>query len=67
MTNTYPTKNKKQKEQTKNTGKWKDDQYVPHKKKTERTHKTHRKLKRWPIRTPQKIRNRKNTQKTQEN
>ena len=32
MTNTYPTKNKKQKEQTKNTGKWKDDQYVPHKK-----------------------------------
>ena len=32
MTNTYPTKNKKQKEHTKNTGKWKDDQYVPHKK-----------------------------------
>jgi hypothetical protein len=31
----------------KNTGKGKDDQNVPHKKKeTERTHKTHRKLKR---------------------
>jgi hypothetical protein len=46
MTNTYPTKNKKQKEHTKNTGKLKNDQYVPHKKETEKKHKKHRKLKR---------------------
>jgi hypothetical protein len=32
MTKTYPTKKKKQKEQTKDIEKWKDDQYVPHKK-----------------------------------
>jgi hypothetical protein len=37
MTNTYLTK-KKQKEHTKNTGKWKDDQYVPHKKKKQKEH-----------------------------
>jgi hypothetical protein len=41
MTNTYPTKNKKQKEHTKNTGKWKDDQYVPHKKKKQKEHTKH--------------------------